>query len=73
MNCQPPDRETLVIRSVCGAVFGFFAAFLSAARLHPHGPWWVWVLAAIVFALLFAWSAAKYGDEFWEDLLARWR
>jgi len=62
------DKTTIVIRFLCGFLFGFFGSvgffFLELFRMNNlTNP----TIACLMFGILTGYLAVRYGDEFWDS------
>ena len=65
-----PEREAVVIRGACGAVFGLAAAGYIWMRSGGLGPLASVTLFVVVVAGS-AWGSIRHGDAFWYAVLRR--
>lgn len=72
---QRMDRVEFWVRFVCGAIFGFFVAFvlsldvLSYPRTGHAYPGAVTVPVFLLIVVGFGYGSARFGDRFWYALL----
>jgi hypothetical protein len=66
------DRETVIVRGVCGAILGVAVAVGIWIRCRGFGPLGSAALfvGSIAFCII---GAIRHGDSFWSGLLSRRR
>ncbi|NER37452.1 MAG: hypothetical protein F6J93_26400 [Oscillatoria sp. SIO1A7] len=62
-----PDRFELSVRFVCGAILGIVIA-ISAGLLWEAQSLAGVLIGGLIFALIFGFLTARYGDKFWKFL-----
>lgn len=65
---KDPDPLQTVVRFVCGALAGSLVGFWTGVRFHLPG-FLPMIGITLVFCLVFAYCAVRYGDGFWYGLL----
>lgn len=68
MSRKEPDPLQTVVRFVCGALAGALVGFWMGVRLDLSG-FLAMLGITLVFCLVFAFCAVRYGDGFWYGLL----
>lgn len=70
MSRRNPDPLETLVRFVCGALAGALVGFWTGVRLDLSG-FLPMLGITLVFCLVFAYGAVRYGDGFWHGLLRR--
>jgi hypothetical protein len=67
---RPPDRGTIVVRGICGAVLGLAVAVLIWMRSGGFGLWGSIALftASVIVCTV---GSVRHGDSFWYGVLRR--